>query len=249
LGSTNNSYFIDDTLDYDTTYFYSITALDRNNLESDRSNIVSGKPENYFKPYRPQSLEINGRNWNNKISIELSWAPSYSTDIAGYEIYRSTSPDFSADSTNLHDFINGINYSDTSNIQTLQTYFYYVSAVDKGGLKSSAAGPIGDLILDKPQIVFPANNSQPDNFDYFKIISCSSPAIYKLVIKSNPHYGVVVEENIESSIVADTLEIPFNSYYIENYKTYYWQVFVYSDNSNEPNTFIDMNRFAIYPKP
>ncbi len=249
LSSTSNSYFIDDTLNYDSTYYYCITAMDDENLESNKSQIVYGKPVNYYKPYRPQALEINGRNWGNGISIELHWAPTYSSDVAGYEIYRSSSPDFQTDSTHFHDFTTVINYSDTTNIQLLQNYFYKIVAVDKGGLKSSPAGPVGDLIYDKPYVIFPANNSHPDNFEYFKIFSCGRPAIYKLVIKTNPYYGVVVEEEIESQITSDTLEIPFNSYYVENYKTYYWQVFVYSGNSNEPNTFTDMTTFAIYPKP
>ncbi len=248
--STYSNYYVDDSLDYKTKYYYYITAVDTKDRESGKTNIVWGRPENKYRPYGPRDVQINGRNWNSEILINLSWTPSYSSDVDGYEIYRAAIPDFQLDSLYLHDFTKGINYDDTTGIELLQTYYYTVVAVDKGGLKSSLPQVISDFIYDKPRIIFPEINSRVDYFNEFEIVSCGKPATYKLVLQTNPVYNnPVFETEITSEILNDTLGIPFNFFGVDAYKTYYWRVFVYSGNSTEPNTFTDLYSFAIYPKP
>ncbi len=132
---TTDNYLIDDSLNYNTTYFYEITAVNNSKLESSPSIEVSATPKNIYKPYQIRNITINARNWEDTISIYLSWIPSGETDISGYDIYRSISPSYNADSLTKIAYTTEDNYSDTSNLELYTNYYYIIRAVDKGGLK------------------------------------------------------------------------------------------------------------------
>ena len=77
----NDNFFFDDSLEYDTTYFYKITAVNLWNRESNFSSEVSAKPENEYNPETPFGLRINARNWENDISIFLYWIQNEESDV------------------------------------------------------------------------------------------------------------------------------------------------------------------------
>ncbi|MGE5456952.1 MAG: fibronectin type III domain-containing protein [Methanococcaceae archaeon] len=245
IASTTDYYYIDDSLDYDRTYFYKISAIDVVNNESMKTGWVSASPANLNPPATPQSLNINARNWNDSISVFLSWAPNNEGDIAGYEVFRSTSPDFIPGSESQVGFATLPTFSDTKNLNLYTTYYYKLIAVDKGGLKSSAGPASSDMILGIPEIVFPGNNTSVTQLDNFIIKALPVPTTYKLVVQSNQYFGEIWSTDYSTEAVDQDLSINFSSSDIYANKIYYWRVITYT--GNEPNSISPLFNFLIKP--
>jgi hypothetical protein len=232
----NDNFFFDDSLEYDTTYYYKITAVDLWTRESDFTNEVFAKPENNFKPKKPFGVKINARNWEGEISINIHWLQNEESDVAGYNIHRSTTPGFTADNNNLISFTGTADFSDTVNLNLYLNYYYKVIAVDKGGLHSNASDEVNDLILEIPEVIFPPDNSVVEFFEDFIIKAIGTPTSYRIGLQTNKFFGEIWSTTASSSIVNDTINIGFNPPVLEANKTYYWRIATYSGNSSDPNS-------------
>lgn len=244
IGETSDIYFELDSLYYDSTYYFAVTAVDLLNRESQHSSSVYATPQNYYRPYPPQGIEINARNWNDSLSVNLNWLPPIESDIAGYEIYRSEAADFTASSENLVGFSNFPGFIDKKNLYTLVQYYYKIVAVDKGNLKSNPGKEVSDLILNKPLLLVPENNSESKDIKYYKIKTVSRPATYKIVLQSNEIYGILKEINFSTEETDKEITIDAD-YYFEPYKDYYIQVLVFTVSGVDPNSFSTKNKFNI----
>ncbi|MFZ0453535.1 MAG: hypothetical protein WCE54_11790 [Ignavibacteriaceae bacterium] len=242
---TADNYIIDDSLNYNTTYFYEITAVNNSNLESSRSKEVSSTPKNIYKPYPVRNITINARNWEDTISIYLSWIPSGETDISGYNIYKSTSPSFTADSLTFIAFTKNTSYSDTSGLKLYTNYYYKVRAVDKGGLVSDEAPAATDEIYGIPRVIFPEDNAVISSFGNFLITTLKVPATYQIIVQSNEFFGEIWNNTVSTSKINDTLSIAFNSAYIYPDKYYYWRIATFSQDNSEPNSISGLYKFII----
>lgn len=247
LDFTPNSYFVDDSLEYDSTYYYRISAVDRQNRQSAPTSYVSATPKNIYAPLKPYLVYINARNWSNSISIKLNWSPSEDTDTKGYEIYRSATPSFEADSAHYLDFTPQIFYYDTKNVSLLTKYYYRIKAVDKGGLKSSTTNEVSDLVLNSPLLVYPSNKSNVRSLSEFRFKAVSRPAKYKLVILSNEVYGTVKEIDFTSDKVDEEIKINVTGIFLEPYKTYTWRVYTYTASEIDPNSYSEYFSFDYFP--
>jgi fibronectin type 3 domain-containing protein len=241
---TDQNYFYDDSLSYDTTYYYCITALDDQNRESNKSVIISARPINYSPPSAPVNLSVNARNWIDSISIYLKWDPNFESDIAGYQIFRNENQNFNMDSTNLIGFAGTNSYSDKKNLELYKNYYYRINAIDKGGMVSDPSQEVTDLILDIPRVYYPPDKSIVTYFDNFKIGSLAVPAAYQIVVQTNEYFGEIWNNEINSSVINDTIYIPFNINSINTDVPYYWRVITYS-NSSDPNSISPLYSFTI----
>jgi hypothetical protein len=241
---TNQNYFFDDSLSYDTTYYYYITAIDDQNRESDRSVIISAEPINYSPPSSPVNLSINARNWLDNISVFLKWNPNPESDIAGYQIFRSQNQNFTPDSSSLIGYAKTNSYSDKQNLELYQNYYYLIIAIDKGGMKSDPSNEVTDYILGIPEIYYPMDNSTVPYFENFKIKSLAVPASYQIVVQTNEYFGEIWNNEISSSVINDTIYIPFNIDYLDSDVPYYWRVITFS-NSTEPNSISPLYSFTV----
>ncbi len=244
---TNEIFYTDDHLEYDSLYTYKITAVDIFDRESKPSDTVSAKPVNRFYPLRIWSLKVNARNWSGTPAIVLRWIPNRETDIAYYEIYRSAQENFTPEDSMLVNTVKGFTFIDSTDLKILTKYYYRIIAVDKGGLKSKPGNIDSDIILDKPGPVFPPDNSNTGYFTNFKFVTSAYPANYKIVVKSSPVGEVIHEINIQSGLISDTLSVPVGSFVFEVYKTYYWQVHSFTKNLDEPNSISRQVSFTIIP--
>lgn len=233
---TTDSYYFDDSLDYNVTYYYKITSVNIWDEESGFTNEVFATPINRYNPLKPLGLQINARNWEGRISIYLEWSQGYESDIKGYNIYRSTSPTFIADSSNLIGFTNEINFSDTLNINLYTMYYYKIRAVDKGNLMSAESNGVNDLVLEIPEVIYPTDNSTVQPFNQFLIKAIHVPATYRIGILTNQYFDEVWSTSIQTNITDDTLKIDFTASPLEFNKTYYWRIATYSGNSQDPNS-------------
>ncbi len=242
---TNDLYFIDDSLNYDSLYFYSVSAIDGKGRESALSKIVSAKPVNYYKPFPPYLVNINARNWNDTLSVFLSWQPSYDSDVDHYNVYRGIEESFKTDKIHLVGNSKSTVFVDRNNLKILKYYYYKLRAVDKGGLIGNATYPVKDVILDAPKIIFPNGQKINGLFFDFKFLGCGLPARYKIVIQSSEQFGSVDEINLSSFKIHDTLSVNYYAYYLMPGKTYYWRVGTYSGNNDEVNSYSKLGSFSM----
>jgi hypothetical protein len=247
ITQVNDNYFIDEHLEYDSTYYYKISAVNSFGLESPMTDFVYAKPINIYTPLSPTNVRINARNWSPVPAILLYWNPPSDTDIKGYYIYRSITESFDADTLHYLDFTQLTSYSDTKNIILLTKYYYKIKAVDKGLLKSRATSEISDVILNSPTLIFPSNNSIIRELTEFRFKTVSLPATYKLVIQSNDVYGTVKEFNFTSELLDQEIKINASGIQLESSKTYTWRVFTYTSSEIDPNSFSGNFTFTYIP--
>ncbi|MCX7797411.1 MAG: hypothetical protein N2249_02165 [Melioribacter sp.] len=247
LVTTTKTYYIDQYLDYDSVYYYKITAVDKFGRESRFSNIVQAKPKNLYPPVRPQIVRVYARNFDNEKYILINWSPTIDNDVDYYEIYRDTGDVVKILPENLIDTSRNNYYIDKKNLILLKKYSYSIVSVDKGKLKSNPTESVGDMILNKPILVYPENNLTISSINEFKFIAVSKPSSYKLIIQSSPLYGIVNEYNFKLNKTDTLVTISLKNVYLEPYKTYYWRIFTYT-REDEPNSCSDLFSFTYSPK-
>ncbi|MBI1937318.1 MAG: hypothetical protein HYS25_04265 [Ignavibacteriales bacterium] len=252
IGITSDNFYIDDSLDYDSTYYYSIKAVNRAGKESGFSEFVSAQPKNIYSPGPPIDVAATAKNSRDKILIKLSWRKPYDSDIKGFEIYRSTTENFKTDTTTFLEFVPPGNipyfdsYTDTSGIEILTRYYYKIKCVDKGDLKSYSSFEVSDLVLDEPELVSPTDKAVLNNLGEFKIITAGAEAVYKLIVQTNEIYGTVAEIEFESSKIHEENTIAARNLILNTNKTYYWRVFTYTNNNDEPNSYSGFFSFTLF---
>ena len=247
LAFTTKSFWFDDSLNYDETYFYKISAIDIWGKESQFSPEVSAAPINRYNPQKLRYITINARNWEGKISVNLSWDPNDESDVAGYNIYRSMNSSFSADSTTFTGFTNKIEFNDTSNIQLYTNYFYKIRVIDNGGLLSDESTTLSDQVYEMAMQVFPANDSLLKYFNNLTIKTINTPAKYRIVVQTNEFFGEFWSSDFSSSSVNSNIQIKFNPSFLYPYVYYYWRVITYSNDYVEPNSISPLYKFKVKP--
>lgn len=248
IDSTQSSYYLDTGLSYLTTYFYRIAAVDNYGNTSEQSDSVSGMPQNLYAPFPPYYLTINAKNWDDSLSVKITFGESFSSDVSFYEIYRSENTAFTPDSSNLIGTSDKLNFIDKNNLEMLKEYFYKIVAVDKGRIKSQPSVEVTDIILDSPKPIYPINESQVNYFADFQIETCSIPTDYKIVLQSNEVYGTEVELNFSSQKTNSIISVPIKNVTFDAYADYYWRVFAYTKNNNIPNSYSELYKFTIVPE-
>ena len=111
-------------------------------LESGDSNLAVVTPRDTFPPVAPQGLLVVlvPAQGGAAAHLELSWAISPETDIAGYNVYRGDQE--STPGTRLNTELLLTPAFRDMNIQPGHRYFYSVTAVDRTGNES----PLGAVV-------------------------------------------------------------------------------------------------------
>lgn len=244
---TTKNYYEEYYLEYDSTYYYRISAVDVFGLISKPSEFISFQPINRYKPYAPSQLMANGKNWFDNISFELRWHPAYDTDIKGYEIHRDTIAAFSVSDSSLIGFSTNNSFKDSSGLKILTDYYYKIISVDKGNLKSKVSFESNDIILNRPELIFPSNSESLDYFSTFEIKTAARPATYKLFIQANELFDVIYEKEFSNSQISSNIIISVGGLTLEAYKKYFWRVAAYTKDLTEVNSFSNVRSFTIIP--
>ena len=102
-------------------------------VESLNSNAVSVSPKDIFPPAAPERPSIAAPE-PSSARLAIFFAANKESDIAGYNIYRSTDPDLPKQNwTRLNQtLLTRTTYQDDK-VESGKTYYYYVTAVDKAG--------------------------------------------------------------------------------------------------------------------
>ncbi|MBN1783140.1 T9SS type A sorting domain-containing protein [bacterium] len=112
----------------DTTYYYTVTAVDTDDNESDYSDILKAIPT--IRPDVPVDLSAR----NDLGSVKLIWNIPDETNIAGYNVYRSSSSgtDFRMINRSL---VTDKEYIDRP-LPRSWTFYYVITSVNQGALES-----------------------------------------------------------------------------------------------------------------
>ncbi len=124
----------------DKIYFYKITTVDKDNLESDIKEIAPTMGSTLSKPKMPKITlaQIQG----NKII--LNWEAS--DDRAEfYNVYKSVKDGWSSSSVKLIPNVTGLRFEDPDVVRGVE-YRYSIQAVDKYGLASPKTEELSQLL-------------------------------------------------------------------------------------------------------
>jgi len=143
IASPVTNFYNDSGLSDGTTYYYKIAAQDEVPNEGVPSDQVTGIPQDTVAPPIVTGLQVSNPKTGNR--LDLTWDVNPATDLFQYNVYRHTSPSFTAIIT-YYIGSSAINSYVDSGIQLIDnaTYYYLVTAVDEvpneGGESNLANG-------------------------------------------------------------------------------------------------------------
>jgi hypothetical protein len=134
--------FQDTQFEFGASYVYSVRSVAQYpdaSVESSDSNLAAVSPRDTFPPAAPQELiaVLVPAQADAAAHLELSWAISPETDIAGYNVYRSEQEGAKGSRLNT-DLLLTPAFRDM-NTPSGHRYFYTVTAVDRAGNESPAS--------------------------------------------------------------------------------------------------------------
>lgn len=203
-------------LDYDTTYYFAVSALDISGNESPLSTQLYGKPLNTTPPSAPVGISVQAIN-DNSPRITISWAPNTETDFSHYFVYRSTDPDI-FDSPPVQ--VDRESYTNTSvTIGTL--YYYRVTAVDEGDLESLPSVVDGDAVLPPVTLIEPIDWQTVTGIPRFRWEPVAGASSYLLFVKTSRIGGDIWQTEVDGNITS--VDYSGNYTFVDG-ETYFWQV-------------------------
>jgi hypothetical protein len=152
LGETAETQFQDRNFELGHTYVYSVRSVARygsDTAESDQpaSALATVTTRDVFPPAAPIGLEIAviPATPGTAAYVELSWAISPETDLAGYHVYRSEDENLPGVRVSTEILLSPA-FRDMS-VQPGRRYFYRVSALDRAGNESPMSSAV---LVDVP---------------------------------------------------------------------------------------------------
>jgi hypothetical protein len=112
-------------------------------VESRDSNVLPAAPRDVFAPSAPAGITIApgpGR-------LAIFFAANPETDVAGYNIYRSTDPNLPKDKwTKLNDALFTKTTFQDQNVESGKKYYYYLTATDQTGNVSLPSEVVSETV-------------------------------------------------------------------------------------------------------
>jgi predicted phage tail protein len=129
--------YADKSFQFGNDYRYVVRAVSLGTgggqVESLNSNAISISPRDIFPPATPERPSVAAPE-PSSARLAIFFAANKESDIAGYNLYRSTDPDLPKQNwTKLNQtLLTRTTYQD-DRVESGKTYYYYVTAVDKTG--------------------------------------------------------------------------------------------------------------------
>jgi hypothetical protein len=150
--------YTDTQTEFGKTYIYTVRSLAQyplqppgKNLESLDSNFATITPTDIFPPSAPQDLVVVfvPAAAGAPAHLEISWAISPETDIAGYNVYRSD--DETARGSRMNSELLLTPAFRDMTVVVGRRYFYSVSAVDRSGNEGPAGASASGSVAAENQ--------------------------------------------------------------------------------------------------
>lgn len=168
-------FYFDSTAENGVQYFYSVSAVDKSNNESKRSNPVGTIAEDRTPPDPPANLSYK---IENRI-LKLSWLPSKAKDVTGYYVYRGEKSEVQPKI--IFEPLKATTYADSGykkeGMSPGKTFVVSVTSVDRSRNESEKVTITVKIPDDEPPM--PPQNLYTDNKEgrYVEISCGSSPSL------------------------------------------------------------------------
>lgn len=238
--SLKQSEYVDRFLEYESTYYYYITAVDFAGNESEKSNVYNIQPLNISAPQPPYNIQITPLNnpSTGTVEISISWIPPEISDLKEFAIYRDYNEDFIASEDNFISKTTIASYTD-KDVVLNQKYYYSIIAIDNGDKESVPSDTVSDLILSNPKLIIPANYTNFSKPYIFRWEGVSDAVNYSIFIGTAPLSNIIWSQQR-----VDSVETVYNGDDLESGKLYYWWVGAYSKESPSTiNSYSVINSF------
>ena len=221
----SSSNYTDNSASNGTTYYYVVTAVDTSTNESDDSTEASATPYDTTPPAAPTGLGASAGDG----TVSLNWNDNNESDLAGYNIYRSTTPGSGYGKLNAS-LLTSSDYTDNS-VTNGTTYYYVVTAVDANANESvySDQASATPLDLTAPSAPTGLTSAVDDRIVWLEWNSNadSDLAGYNVYRSTTSASGYV-------KLNASLLSSPdYNDTDVTNMTTYYYVVTAVDTSSNE----------------
>ncbi len=131
--------YADKNFQFGRNYSYIVRAVSLGTggaqVESLNSNAVSISPKDVFAPAAPEQPSVAAPE-PSSAKLAIFFVANKETDIAGYNLYRSTNPDLPKPWTRLNQTLLTRTAFTDDKVESGKTYYYYVTAVDTAGNES-----------------------------------------------------------------------------------------------------------------
>jgi len=139
--------FEDKTFKFGSEYRYVVRAVSLGTegaqVESLNSNILPVSPRDTFAPSPPSGLSVAGSPGR----LSIFFAANSETDVAGYNIFRSTDPNLPKGSwTKLNPALLTRTSFVDDKVETGKRYYYYLIAVDTTGNISQPSDVVSEIV-------------------------------------------------------------------------------------------------------
>jgi hypothetical protein len=216
--------YVDRFLEYDSVYYYYLTAIDFTGNESGPTNIIDIQPLNLSAPQPPSRIIVSGYNSpvQGALEMRISWTPPDIGDLKNYYVYRGSDSSFIPGPSSFVDSSNIALYFDRT-LQLNTDYYYKIIAIDRGFKESLPSKAVKDKILSSPALVSPANNTRFGAPYIFKWDPVNNAVHYEVFVGNAPFSDV-----FWSSGKITATEFAYSGPAFQTSKVYYWWVGVYS---------------------
>jgi hypothetical protein len=159
LSTASQASLLDSSFQWGQTYRYTVTTVTlvpaapnssatqvsgkAIEIEGDDSPPVTVTPEDVFPPAVPAAVEAVFSGPGQQPFIDLIWNPSPDTDLAGYNVYRSTA---GQPAVRMNPGLIPTPAFRDSGIQAGTTYQYFITAVDVRGNESARSQPASETV-------------------------------------------------------------------------------------------------------
>ena len=249
--SISGTEFIDRGLEYTTEYSYRVAAVDQFGRLGEWSNTVSGQPFNNRTPESPVKLRAFAHNIPllNQLDISLDWDENAEADLVGYRVYRSTVEEIVPTEENLLVEVVDARYVDQT-VEVGTTYFYVVTAVDRGDKESQISFVASDTPLRLPSLVAPIEGVLTKTPVVFRWNPVPKATGYRVIVTTSPTSGEISEMELTpalntTAIFMGRLLSGKQRIELESGKIYYWKVIGSTHSSGVENTVSSISSFKV----
>jgi hypothetical protein len=239
IDETISNYYLDVGVGYDTTYYYRISAVDKNDNESDKSEAVSFQPYNVYMPATPSNFTAYGYNIpeESEPRIDLSWSANTESDFSHYNIYRDVKASFPLDEDHLLTQTNDLQYTDFE-VTIGEKLYYRITAEDKGELSSNPTASRSDAPLPQPNLIYPDSAGTTETltpaFEWQRIEGATK---YEIILQTSFSSGQIWSAEVTQPASGDKVNKSYSGSALTANTPYYWKVAVFSSDNTSANCY------------
>lgn len=239
----------DSGLVYEAEYTYFVTAMDAAGNQSFASERVGGQPYNTLAPLAPTGLRAFAHNLEmlQQRDIVLDWDGNAESDLARYRVYRSLLPTFTPDSTTLRAEVTTPRFVDQE-VEVGTTYYFRVTAVDRGGKESQSSEEAADVPLALPQLEAPVRGELASAMPTFRWRAVAGARCYQVVVTTSPTSGEISDilPTPQTQVVfAGRVDRDGKSIVLVSGRIYHWKVIASTREDALENSVSGVESFKV----